>query len=60
MNLDKEFCASHCTNYECDRIISYSILMAAEKRQVPVRLFDFSSVCLEFEYDEDKKYLEAA
>lgn len=55
MNLDKQFCASYCTNYECKKMISYSILRAAEKRKKDIELFDFSSVCLEFEYVENKK-----
>jgi len=58
MNLNKEFCASHCTNYDCDLIISNSILRAADSRKIDVKLFDFSCVCGQFEYIEEKKYSE--
>ncbi len=54
MNLDKQFCASDCTNHECSRMISYSILRAAENRDVDVEMFDFSLVCLDYEDDENE------
>lgn len=54
MNLDITYCASYCKNYDCPRMLSYSVVRAAEARGKELSFADLSEGCEDFVGDDQE------
>jgi hypothetical protein len=48
MNINRIFCVSDCKNYDCDRMLSYSVVKAHERIKRDPCQDDFSEECEDY------------